>query len=174
MPSGKGRAWTPTARTGPCSNQTWLSRARHDGRRSPRQLSTPGCGPSSAFPSKWGRCVSGRSTFAVTGPGRSAMTSTLTRSSWRASPPAPSSSCRRTPRQARLAAELEEGADFHFVVHQAAGMVAAQLEVSVGQALVRLRAFAFANDRPLTEVARDVVEKTLRFGTDNDEKDRGA
>ena len=73
-----------------------------------------------------------------------------------------------------LAAELEEGADFHYVVHQAAGMVAAQLDVSVGQALVRLRAFAFANDRPLTEVARDVVEKTLRFGADNDEKDRGA
>ena len=30
---------------------------------------------------------------------------------------------------------------------------AAQLEVSVGQALVRLRAYAFGNDRPLTEVA---------------------
>ena len=69
-----------------------------------------------------------------------------------------------------LAAELEEGADFHYVVHQAAGMVAAQLDVSVGQALVRLRAYAFANDRPLTEVARDVVERTLRFGTGNGER----
>ena len=68
-----------------------------------------------------------------------------------------------------LAAELEEGADFHYVVHQAAGMVAAQLDVSVGQALVRLRAYAFANDRSLTEVARDVVERTLRFGTGNGE-----
>ena len=60
-----------------------------------------------------------------------------------------------------LAAELEEGADFHYIVHQAAGMVAAQLDFSVGQALVRLRAYAFANDRSLSEVAKDVVERTL-------------
>jgi hypothetical protein len=64
-----------------------------------------------------------------------------------------------------LAAELEEGSDFHYAVHQAAGMVAAQLDVSVAQALVRLRAYAFGNDRPLTEVAKDVVGGTLRFGT---------
>jgi hypothetical protein len=62
-----------------------------------------------------------------------------------------------------LAAVLEEGADFRFVVHQAAGMVSAQLEVSVGEALVRLRAYAFANDRLLTDVADDVVARRLRF-----------
>jgi len=48
-------------------------------------------------------------------------------------------------------------------VHQASGMVAAQLNVSVGQALVRLKAFAFGNDRPLRQVATDVVERRLRF-----------
>jgi GAF domain-containing protein len=63
----------------------------------------------------------------------------------------------------RLAPELEAGADFHYVVHQASGMVAAQLEVSVAQALIRLRAYAFANDRPLAAVADDVVGRTLRF-----------
>jgi len=63
----------------------------------------------------------------------------------------------------RLAAELAEGADFHAVVHQAAGMIAAQLEVSVGVALVRLRSYAFGNDRGLTEVARNVVTRVLRF-----------
>jgi hypothetical protein len=65
-----------------------------------------------------------------------------------------------------LAAELEESADFHYVVHQAAGMVSVQLDVSVGQALVRLRAYAFGNDRPLSEVAKEVVERDprLRFG----------
>ena len=42
-------------------------------------------------------------------------------------------------------------------------MVAAQLEVSVGEALVRLRAHAFGNDRPLAEVAADVVARRLRF-----------
>ena len=63
----------------------------------------------------------------------------------------------------RLGAELEEGADFRFVVHQASGMVSAQLDVSVGEALVRLRAFAFAHDRPLAAVADDVVARRLRF-----------
>lgn len=62
-----------------------------------------------------------------------------------------------------LGAELEAGSDFRFVVHQASGMVAAQLEVTVGEALVRLRAFAFAHDRPLTVVAEDVVARLLRF-----------
>jgi hypothetical protein len=62
-----------------------------------------------------------------------------------------------------LGAELEAGADFRFVVHQASGMVSAQLGVSVGEALARLRAHAFANDRPLTAVARDVVARRLRF-----------
>lgn len=62
-----------------------------------------------------------------------------------------------------LAAELEVNADFQLVVHQAAGMAAAQLGVTVGQALVRLRAHAFGNDRPLVAVARDVVARTLRF-----------
>lgn len=63
----------------------------------------------------------------------------------------------------QLAAELEAGADFHYVVHQASGMVAAQLDVSLAQALIRLRAFAFGNERELTEVADDVVARRLRF-----------
>lgn len=66
----------------------------------------------------------------------------------------------------KVAAALEAGADFQYGVHQAAGMVAAQLEVSVGQALIRLRAFAFGNDRSLTEVAADVVARRLRFAAD--------
>lgn len=71
----------------------------------------------------------------------------------------------------KLAPALEAGADFHYVVHQAAGMVAAQLEVSVGQALVRLRAYAFGNDHPLTEVAKNVVDKKLRFDHASGEND---
>ena len=42
-------------------------------------------------------------------------------------------------------------------------MVSVQLDISVADALVRLRAHAFATDRPLTEVAREVVARTLRF-----------
>lgn len=63
----------------------------------------------------------------------------------------------------RLAAELEAGADFRYVVHQAAGMVAVQLGIGVGDALVRLRAHAFGNSQALPEVARDVVDRRLRF-----------
>jgi hypothetical protein len=62
-----------------------------------------------------------------------------------------------------LGAELEKGASGHFVVHQAAGMVAAQCGISVGDAMVRLRAHAFSHDRLITEVAREVVDRILRF-----------
>jgi GAF domain-containing protein len=71
----------------------------------------------------------------------------------------------------RLAAELEAGADFQYVVHQAAGMVAAQLDVSVGQALIRLRAYSFGNERPLAEVAQDVVARRLRFDAQSGDLD---
>ncbi len=67
-----------------------------------------------------------------------------------------------------LAAELEKGSNFQYVVQQAAGMVSAQLEVSVAQALVRLRARAFADRRLVAEVAADVVARRLRFD-DRDE-----
>ena len=70
-----------------------------------------------------------------------------------------------------VAAELEASADFQLIVHQAAGMVSAQLDVSVGQALIRLRAHAFGNDRPLIDVARAVVDRQLRFDAQSGEKD---
>jgi ANTAR domain len=55
------------------------------------------------------------------------------------------------------------------VVHQASGMVSAQLEVSVGQALIRLRAHAYGNNLPLAEVAEDVVSRRVRFSDCSDE-----
>ncbi len=64
----------------------------------------------------------------------------------------------------RLAAELEAGSDLQLVVHQATGMIAAQLDVGVAQALISLRAYAFGNERSLSEVATDVVERRVRFG----------
>jgi len=62
-----------------------------------------------------------------------------------------------------VAEELEAGADFHFAVHNAAGMVSVQQDISVTDALIRLRAYAFTHDRPLTEVAQDVVDRKLRL-----------
>jgi hypothetical protein len=63
-----------------------------------------------------------------------------------------------------VAEELEAGADFHYVVHNAAGMVSVQEGISVTEALIRLRAFAFSNDRLLADVAEDVVARRLRLG----------
>ncbi len=71
----------------------------------------------------------------------------------------------------QLAANLEADANFQHVVHQASGMVSAQLDISVAKALIRLRAHAFGNDRPLTEVAKDVVARRLRFDADSSEDD---
>jgi hypothetical protein len=63
----------------------------------------------------------------------------------------------------KLAVALEVDADFQYVVHQASGMVAAQLDVDVGQALIRLKAYAFGNGRPLAQAAENVVARKLRF-----------
>ncbi|HUQ64461.1 MAG TPA: GAF and ANTAR domain-containing protein [Acidimicrobiales bacterium] len=65
-----------------------------------------------------------------------------------------------------LAVELEANSNFHYVVHQAAGMLSAQLEVSVREALVRLRAHSFAIEWPLAAVAADVVGRRLRLSDD--------
>jgi hypothetical protein len=62
-----------------------------------------------------------------------------------------------------IGAELLAGADFQYVVHQASGMVSAQLEVPIARALILLRSHAFSHDQRLTQVAEDVVGRRLRF-----------
>lgn len=49
---------------------------------------------------------------------------------------------------------------------QAQGMVMVQLKVSLAEAMVRLRAYAFAHDRRLADVAADVVARRLVFDPD--------
>ncbi|HUH69712.1 MAG TPA: GAF and ANTAR domain-containing protein [Mycobacterium sp.] len=56
---------------------------------------------------------------------------------------------------------------WHAQVHQAAGMVSEQLGVSALEALVRLRGYAYSHDKRLTDVARSVVERQLRFHPDD-------
>ncbi|MEU5834806.1 GAF and ANTAR domain-containing protein [Streptomyces diacarni] len=58
----------------------------------------------------------------------------------------------------------EESGPQHSEVHQATGMITVQLGVSAAVALVRLRAYAFAHDRRLSDVAKDVVARRLHFG----------
>jgi hypothetical protein len=63
-----------------------------------------------------------------------------------------------------VAKVLETEADFHFAVHNAAGVVSVQEDISVTEALIRLRAFAYSNDRLLEDVAQDVIAHRLRLG----------
>ena len=49
---------------------------------------------------------------------------------------------------------------------QAQGMIMVQIGVSLDEALLRLRAHAYAEGRPLADVARDVVNRRLRFDRD--------
>ena len=53
-----------------------------------------------------------------------------------------------------VADELERDADFHAVVHNAAGAVSVQLGISITEALIRIRAYAFSNDRLLARRRR--------------------
>jgi GAF domain-containing protein len=52
------------------------------------------------------------------------------------------------------------------VVHDAAGMITVQLGVSHAEALLRLRAHAYATGRTITAVAADVVGRRLHFGSE--------
>jgi hypothetical protein len=51
-------------------------------------------------------------------------------------------------------------------VSQATGMLVAQLDIDPAEALVRLRAHAYATGRTSTEVARDILERRLRLEAD--------
>lgn len=53
-------------------------------------------------------------------------------------------------------------------VHQATGMVIAQIRVTALDALLVLRGHAFATNRPLRDVATDVVERRLDFTPTSD------
>jgi ANTAR domain len=54
----------------------------------------------------------------------------------------------------------------HAEIDQAAGMLTEQLGVSITNAYLRLRAYAFVNDLRLTDVARDIVARRLRLRPD--------
>jgi hypothetical protein len=58
----------------------------------------------------------------------------------------------------------------HAEVHQATGMLIAQIGVTAAVALIRLRAYAYSHDRRLRDVASDVVARRLRFEHDPETK----
>jgi len=63
-------------------------------------------------------------------------------------------------------AGLGEPLDTSLEVYQAQGMVMVALGVSLVEALARIRAYAYANDRRLGSVARDIVNCTLSLERD--------
>ena len=63
-----------------------------------------------------------------------------------------------------LAALIETAGMDRIVVHQATGMIAAQLDETPSDALARLRATAFESGRSIYDIAQDVVERRVRFG----------
>jgi hypothetical protein len=61
---------------------------------------------------------------------------------------------------------VDELSDSRPEIHQATGMISVQLGVGIAEALSRLRARAFAQGCPLSELAADVVARRRRFDPD--------
>jgi hypothetical protein len=53
-------------------------------------------------------------------------------------------------------------------IDQATGMLTEQLGVGIAEAFVRLRAYAYAHDRRLSDLARDIVARRVRLGSEPD------
>jgi hypothetical protein len=67
-----------------------------------------------------------------------------------------------------LAMGLEREGTFDFQVHQAAGMVAVQASMTLGDALVALRSHAYALTAPLADTAARVVARELWYDREVD------
>lgn len=73
-----------------------------------------------------------------------------------------------------LAPGLDSAVRYRAQIHQASGMVAVQLRIPVSEALVRIRAHAFVEDRPVGAVAADIVTRRLRLADDRPHPSEGA
>jgi hypothetical protein len=62
---------------------------------------------------------------------------------------------------------LDDALDNRFELYQAQGMVAIQLGVSLHEAMIRIRAYAYAHNRLLGDVADDIVTRTIVLETDS-------
>ncbi|QGN58911.1 GAF and ANTAR domain-containing protein [Nostocoides sp. HKS02] len=72
---------------------------------------------------------------------------------------------------ARSGGDLADGLGAAFALsseaYQAQGAIMVQLGISLADAMVRLRAHAYATDRPIMDVARDVLDGTIAFAGDD-------
>jgi hypothetical protein len=67
---------------------------------------------------------------------------------------------------------LAEPIDSRAEVHQATGMITIQLGVSLGEALLRLRAHAYDSGRTVSAIAADVVNRRMHFDGESDDMTR--
>lgn len=67
---------------------------------------------------------------------------------------------------------LTDPIDTRAVVHQATGMITIQLGITLAEALLRLRAHAYASGRTVSAIAADVVDRRMFFGDDPTLRDR--
>jgi hypothetical protein len=66
-------------------------------------------------------------------------------------------------------AEAEEGRYSRRIVHQATGIVLAQLDVSAEDAMLIIRAHAYASGRTVREISRDITERRLDLSAETPE-----
>jgi hypothetical protein len=62
-----------------------------------------------------------------------------------------------------LAEALRDAGSYRAEVHQASGMLSVQGTISVSEALVRLRSFAYASQRPISDLASSIIARKLRL-----------
>jgi hypothetical protein len=61
----------------------------------------------------------------------------------------------------QLPHEIDQAGGLRAEVHQASGMMSEELEIGIVEALVRLRASAYAQGRSINDIARDVVTRRV-------------
>jgi AmiR/NasT family two-component response regulator len=71
-------------------------------------------------------------------------------------------------RPGQLHPHLADAAASHREIHQATGMITVQATVGMTEALLLLRARAYAQVRPLRDLAEDVVARRVTFRPEED------
>ncbi|MGC4938146.1 GAF and ANTAR domain-containing protein [Kribbella sp. DT2] len=64
--------------------------------------------------------------------------------------------------------QVAEAADSHREIHQATGIITVQASAGLNEALLLLRARAYAEGRPIHELAADVVARRVTFRAEDD------
>ncbi len=66
-----------------------------------------------------------------------------------------------------LAPSLDDAVQYRAEIYQASGMTAIQLSIPAAEALLRIRAHAFANDQTVADTAALIVARQLRLPSDH-------